>query len=115
MDDGVCRIYKITNTAAPGDMPADGLVLCSSYYFEERVVGMSRYYSALQVQSKIARIVRIWQDRSIEADNVCLIENDSDTNGVQYRIIQAQHIEDANGLKVSDLTLERLVEPYVIN
>lgn len=105
-DDGILTIYTVENTAPPGDMPTDGLVEKTSHYFKDMKVGINRFYLAKQNNNEIERVVRIWQDREITTDMVCICD------GVQYKIVQVQHFFNANNLRVTELTLERLGELY---
>lgn len=113
-DGGEVKIYKITDISQPGDMPVEGLVLQNTYLFEERSVGMTRSYMAMQSNAKVDRLIRIWQDRAAAVDCVCTITDGIETDA-QYRIAANQHTVNENGLKVTDLTLERLGTIYDIN
>ena len=110
-DDGGCNIYQLTDLSAPGDMPIEGLALYAPFLFEERKIGMTRNYLAMQDNNKIDRLIRIWQDRAIVPDNVCVINDGVDVD-VQYRIARVEHLVDNDGLKITDLTLERASELY---
>ena len=50
--------------------------------------------------------VRIWQDRTVRIGMRAVIEVE------QYRIQNVQHLYDKAGLKVTDLTLQRMEEFY---
>ena len=119
-DGGEVKIYKITDISQPGDMPVEGLALQSTCYFEERSIGMTRNYMAMQSNAKVDRLIRIWQDRAVTVDCVCVIFDGSKVEdyvevGVQYRVAANQHTVNENGLKVTDLTLERLGTLYDIS
>lgn len=112
-DGGLVKIYKIGNASNPGDTPVEGLTFYQSFYFEEKTIGMTRAYAAMQADSKIDRLISIWQDRSVTDQCVCVIFDGSKIEdnvevGIQYRITQAQHKTNNDGLRISDLTLERL-------
>ena len=113
-DGGEAKIYKITDTSQPGDMPTEGIVLQSTYLFEERSIGMTRTYMAMQSNAKVDRLIRIWQDRSADVGCVCVITDGIETD-TQYRVVANQHTVNENGLKVTDLTLERLGTIYDIS
>ena len=53
--------------------------------------------------------MRIWQDKSITTRNYCVCDE------VQYKILQVQHLLDEDSLRVTDLTLERLGDPFVVD
>lgn len=105
-DSGQADIYKLSNTAQAGDIPKEGLTYSSSYWFEEMKVGITRYTSFLKTDVKVERVIRIWQDRDVFTDQVCLID------GVQYKIVQVQHFKNEDGLDITDLSLERLGAAY---
>lgn len=107
-DDGQVELYTITNTAAAGDMPREGLVYGTSYWYEERTVGITRFYAALKTDVKLEMLIRIWRDKSIDTSQICKIDD------IQYRIVQVQHLLNEDGLEVTDLSLERLGEAYDI-
>lgn len=103
-DDGILKIYKTDNTAAPGDMPREELVLKSEHYFGFDVLGYNRYYVALQAQQNISAVVNIPEWHGISPLDVAELED-----GQQYKIRLAQPMKDENGLNITKLTLERVV------
>ena len=113
-DGGEVKTYKITDISQPGDMPVEGLALQSTCYFEERSIGMTRNYMAMQSNAKVDRLIRIWQDRAVTVGCVCVITDGIETD-TQYRVVANQHTVNENGLKVTDLTLERLGTIYDIS
>ncbi len=69
--------------------------------FEERTVGVTRNYEAARNGRHADRLIRIWRTSvRIRVNDICEI------GGVQYHIIQVQYTTDADGLLVTDLTLE---------
>ena len=48
--DGVVRIYTVTDGAAPGYQPRPVLTLLETLFYQERRVGLQRYYSGKQAQ-----------------------------------------------------------------
>ena len=107
-DDGILTIYEVNNTAEPGNKPQIGLVKKSQHYFGLETVGINRYYTALQAKQQIETLVHIWQDRQIHSQDICVLED-----GEQYKIVMVQHT-DIDGLRVTKLSLERIVEEYDI-
>lgn len=100
-NDGVVSIYSVGNISAPGDMPKEGLTLkMSNLHYEERTVGMSRYWTAMQNQAQIERIIRVPRV-NISTHDVAKI------NDLQYDIVQAQVIKDVTPPCI-DLSLQRL-------
>lgn len=105
-DDGVLQICTLKNEAASGAMPKEHLVPGKAYFYGERTVGYGRQYAAKGVNEQVDMLVRIWQDRSIRIGMYALIDGD------QYRIDNVQHLYDDDGLRVTDLTLNRLEDLY---
>lgn len=101
-DDGIIKIYTVTNNASNGLMPNMTKTLFRADYFEYRVVGYNRYFRAGGVNVQIDAVRRIWENRSITNDMIRTI------NGDDYRIIQIQHLYDENNLRVTDLSLEKI-------
>ena len=106
-DDGVLIINSTENIANKGDMPVYRLSPKSRHFYEERRVGVTRFYAAQKVNARVDKVVRIWRDDKICADDICILQN-----GLQYRIGQIQPTFDDDGLAVTDLSLERLDSNY---
>lgn len=109
-DDGILTIYKVENTAHPGQMPVEGLTEKDRYYYGFDTLGINRFYTALQAQQQIEAVVNVpgWGD--IAATDVCALDN-----GDQFRIAMRQPTLDDNGLRITKLSLERINEKYAIN
>ena len=109
MDDGVCRIYTVTDSAENGEMPNPTLHEYGDYEwaFEDRMISYSRQYAAMGVDQQIDRIIRIWRT-PVRIGDVVVIGDE------QYRIDNVQPTLDDDGLKVVDLTLRRLEANYDI-
>lgn len=112
-NDGVVKIYKVGNTALPGDMPKEGLILQQTLRYKERTVGFNRYYAALQHNIKVEFVIRCPEIRGLStSDKDILVAILIDGN--QYQVIQIQYPEDVEP-HVMDLTLERVGENYDIS
>lgn len=109
-NDGVVKIYKVDNIAAPGNMPKDGLVLkVDSLRYEERIVGMGRFWTAKQNHVQIDRIIRTPRLESISSQDVAI-----PVDGKQYEIKQIQYPLDVEPPSM-DLSLERVEAEYEIS
>ena len=104
--DGIVKIYSVGDVSAPGDMPRDGLTLKKTLRYEERTVGINRFYSALQNNVKVALVLRCPQIRDVSTSDVAIMPD-----AVQFEIKQVQYPPDIVP-PVMDLTLEKLGEPY---
>lgn len=108
-NDGVVNIYSVGNIAGPGNMPKDGLTLkVGSLHYEERTVGMGRFWIALQTQVKVEQILRVPRINPISTQDIA-IPND----GEQYKIKQIQYPKDVEP-PCMDLSLERVDSNYDI-
>lgn len=104
-DDGILKIYRTENVAEAGAMPVEKTMLKSEHYFGFDVLGYSRYYTALQAQQNISLVVNIpdWHDISV----LDLAEME---DGCRYIVRMHQPMKDENGLNITKLTLERVVQ-----
>lgn len=101
-DDGIIDIYSLENIADKGDQPKYDLIYKSSYYFSYKTLGLTRYYTALANNEKIENVVTIYQDRKIKTSDIVKFDD-----GTFYEIKLIQHTTDENGIKISNLSLER--------
>ena len=108
-NDGVVKIYKVENTALPGDMPKEGLILQNSLRYHERTVGITRKYAALQSNKEVNFVIRCPEVRTVETDYIAVLVDEK-----QYRISWIQYPEDIDP-PVMDMTLERLSDFYDVS
>ena len=111
--DGIVSIYKVGDVSLPGDMPIDGLILKQTLCYEERTVGMGRYYAAMQNNVKVDSVIRCPEVKGLSekaTDILVAVLID----GFQYKVMQIQYPKDVNPPSM-DLTLERLGEGYAIS
>lgn len=82
-----------------GKLPKVELVPKISLRYDERKVGVDRYYKALQNQIKVERVIRVQDAAPITNQDVAITED-----GKQYRI---QHVQTVPGVypRSVDLTL----------
>lgn len=59
-----------------------------SHRFNEKTVGVKRYYAARSVNIEIERVIEIYQDKRISSKYAAVIGN------TRYKIEQVQHISD---------------------
>lgn len=105
-DDGKLKLYRLQDTAKPGEMPQEKLVFLQEAYFEFRVVGYGRYYAAKGAQQQVDQLLRTPEPMPAARAGMYVILED----GLQYRVDNVQRTTDDNGLPVTDLTLFRLEE-----
>ncbi len=108
-NDGIVNIYSVGNIASPGNMPKDGLTLKVGYlHYEERTVGMNRFWTGVQAQAKIGQLLRVPRIHSVSPQDIA-IPNDEE----QYKIVQVQYPKDISP-PCMDLSLERLEAAYEV-
>lgn len=107
-NDGIVKIYDVTNTAPDGGMPVEKLTSKQTLRYKERTVGMNRFWTAMQANVRVQYVLRCQRLRDVSTQDVA-IPND----GKQYRIVQIQYPEDVDP-PVMDLTLEELKQCYDI-
>jgi hypothetical protein len=107
-NDGVVRIYDVSNSASPGDMPVEALTLKETLRYHERTVGITRQSAAKQDNAEIKYVLRCPRRRNVSAQDVA-IPND----GSQYRIWAVQYPEDIHP-PVMDLTLQVITAVFDI-
>ena len=56
---GLATIWQVSNTAAPGDKPKYRTIKLFALPYQDRRLSDARYYAALQVDSKISRVIRV--------------------------------------------------------
>lgn len=112
MDAGHIAVCDLINTGEEGQMPVEMLEIVTEADFEERVIGLTRQYAAKGVNEHIDLLARIWRDGSVRIGMYGVV-TDSEYDG-QYRITNVQHLLDDDGLKVTDITCERINRNYEI-
>lgn len=107
---GVVQIFRLENLAEKGNMPDEKLVLKQVLRYHERTVGYGRFYTAMQQNVKISKVIRCPKVEGLsEKDTDILIAVLVD--GHQYKVAQMQYPEDIKP-PVMDLTLERVKHDY---
>lgn len=109
LDSGVLTVWRGTNAAPPGGMPREEYRPVWGAYYQDRTIGVQRYYTAQQHGDRpdcLVRVPRTWA-LSAAADRVVLAPFGRRDAGAAYRITQIQQVTDEDGLPMTDLTLER--------
>lgn len=110
-DDGLVTVYRTTNTAENGAMPAEVPAALFTEYFGFSTLGASRYYAALQANQQIELVIDIpeWPDVKV-TDLAKLQDGITAHEGFYYRIVMVQALVAASGLKTTRLSLEKVVK-----
>lgn len=106
--DGVVRIYAVTDGAAPGYQPQPVLTLLETLFYQERRVGLQRYYAGRQAQVEVERVIRTQIRPAVNPQCVAVTED-----GVQYGIELVQQVQDVYPPSM-DLTLVRIDQKYEV-
>ena len=104
-NDGVVKIYTITNTGDPGKIPDPTPSLKLTLRYKRRTIGNTRFYDALQNNAQIDALIRVLEN-DISVQDVAVLPD-----GRQFIIERVQTIEDT-APRVMDLTLRRVEQNY---
>lgn len=105
---GLLTVYSVTDGAAPGYAPRPVLTERVRLRYEERALGLTRYYSALQNQVRVDKVVRTPRRPEVSPQDVAVTED-----GRQYRIELVQTVQDVRPASM-DLTLSAVEQVYQI-
>ena len=89
-NDGVVTVYEVTDSAPPGYQPKPTLVQPPKAVlrYEERRLGLQRYYEAMQNQIQVERVIRVPRAGKITSQDVAETED-----GRRYRIDLIQTVD----------------------
>lgn len=107
--DGVVRIYTVADAASPGYQPKPTLTLAETLRYEERSVGLQRYYSGRQNQVEVSRVIRTMRRLAVNPQCVAVTED-----GIQYGISLVQYPSDVWPASM-DLTLSKIEQKYEVS
>lgn len=108
LDSGELTVWRGANTAPAGGMPVMRYTQIWAACYENRTVGLARYYTAQQHGDRADVMVRVPRTYVISPaeDRVVLAPYDHLDSGA-YRITQKQDVVNEDQLPMTDLTLER--------
>lgn len=107
-NDGLLTVYAVENAGEAGCAPAPVFAKKAVLRYEERTVGVTRYYAALQANVMVDLVLRCPRAPVVSPRDVAVLHN-----GRQYRITLIQYPRDVIPPSM-DLTLERLEEDYAM-
>lgn len=107
-EDGLVTIYAVTDGAAPGYKPKPSLAKRMTLRYEERRLGIQRYYEGQQNQVQIERVIRVPRVPAVNSQDVAVTED-----GRQYRVDLVQIVTDVFPASM-DLTLSRIDQKYEV-
>lgn len=101
-NDGLVTVYTQTDSAKPGYQPVEKLEKKAQLRYEERRMGIQRYYAAAQAQQRVERVLRIPRTGLVNSQDIAETED-----GRRYRIELVQSVPDVYPPSM-DLTLTRI-------
>lgn len=102
LNDGIVRICDVVNVADPGYKPVEKLQPKITLRYENQRVGINRFYSGMQHQIQVDKVIRVPKALVITTQDVAVTED-----GAEYRIRQVQDVLDVYP-RCLDLTLSRI-------
>lgn len=100
-NDGVVDVFSVHNVAQAGYAPVKELLYKVTLRYEERRMGINRYYSSMQAQMQIDRVIRVQKSIPINTQDVVV------EHGEQYRVELVQVVPDVYPASL-DLTLSKV-------
>lgn len=99
-ESGIVTIYEVTNSAAAGYAPVESLTEKYKVRFDERFLGINRYYQARQNQIRVEKVIRVPRV-DVNSQDVAVIGTR------QYRVDLVQAVDEQMPPSL-DLTLVRI-------
>lgn len=99
-NDGMVTVYSVTDSAASGRLPTVQTTEKVKLAYQERKLGIKRYYDAKQNQINVQRVIRVPRP-PVSIDNQDVAETE---DGNRYRIDLVQVVPDVYPPSI-DLTL----------
>lgn len=115
-DKGVVAIYRQTNVAGVGEMPTYNWTEIYRSYYDERTVGVNRYYTAMAQNDQIDMLIEVsyTQALSTATDKAGIdrryfgMDEIQGDNNIYFRITMIQQADGDDHLPVTLLSLERV-------
>lgn len=101
-NDGIVRIYRVEDTAEPGFAPVETPAEKIKLAYEERRLGITRYFAGAQNQIRIDRVLRVQRAGKVSTQDIAVTED-----GQNYRVDLVQSVPDVWPESV-DLTLTKI-------
>lgn len=108
-NDGVVTVYAVTDAGPPGGLPVEKPVKKAVLRYEERRLGLQRYYEGKQNQVEVERVLRTPRRKGVSSQDLAVTED-----GQQYRIDLVQSATDVYPPSM-DLTLTRVTQKYDVS
>lgn len=105
-NDGIVRIFSVSDGAAPGWQPRPVPQHKSTMRYQERIMGIQRYYAGMQNQVELRRVIRVPRAGNVSSQDLAVTED-----GHQYRVDLVQAVQEVWPACV-DLTLAAVEQVY---
>lgn len=106
--DGVVTVCRVEDVAKPGFQPVKRLAPKERLLYQERSLGLSRYYAGRQNQVEIQRVIRTPYRPGVSSQDVAVTQD-----GRQYRIDLVQRVQDVYPPSM-DLTLAKVEQRWEV-
>ncbi len=103
LNDGIVTLHRQEVVSQPGEMPRYEWSPVWKSYFGIKTVGVTRYYAAMGNNDQVDLLIEVQRNTEIST-----AADRAEIDGIYYRIVQAQHVLDDDGLPMTDLSLERI-------
>lgn len=102
LNDGIVQICRVVDVSESGYRPVKKLEPIVTLRYENQRVGIQRYFSSMQNQIQVDKVIRVQKALEITNQNVAVTED-----GAEYRI---DLVQDVTGIfpRCVDLTLTRI-------
>lgn len=84
---GIVNIFEVVDAAQVGYQPVEDLRPKISLHYDERKLGVQRYYQGRQNQIKVERVIRVQNAAPITSQDIAITED-----GRKYRIDLVQDV-----------------------
>lgn len=108
-NDGVVTVYTVTDSGLPGGLPVEKPAKKAVLRYEERRLGLQRYYEGRQNQVEVERVLRTPRRKGVSSQDLAVTED-----GQQYRIDLVQSANDVYPPSM-DLTLTKITQKYDVS
>lgn len=109
-DDGIVKIYRVTNGSQNGEIPRKVLTLKDEAYYQEISIGVTRHYEAVRAGVQISALIGVWDETDVKTNDIVVL-NDED---IQYRVERVEPDYDKKNLRIKKATLVTNEDKYEI-
>lgn len=107
-NDGIVTVCAVTDVAVPGYKPTKQLTEKKTLRYQERRLGIQRFFSGMQNQISVERVVRCPRQNEVNSQDIAITQD-----GRQYRIDLVQMVQDVFP-PCMDLTLTVIEQKYEV-